>query len=134
LLGTHSSLCLISRSIAFQKTARHTDLSSVWVDLFNLVSRKVATPSTCRAASLLLSVLLKLHVVSYLTVAAVVETILSSVDLHGPATFCDSSASLWITFMKAKAAENPSASAVISERILRWVFGKWIPSEYKDVS
>lgn len=32
--------------------------------------------------------------------------------------------------MKAKAAENPSASAVISERILRWVFGRWIPSEY----
>lgn len=32
--------------------------------------------------------------------------------------------------MKAKAAENPSASATISERIIRWLFGRWIPSEY----
>jgi ataxia telangiectasia mutated family protein len=80
-----------------------------------------------------LNVLLKLNVVSYLAVAAVAETILSSVELHGPASFCDSSAFLWITFMKAKAAENPSASAGIAERILRWVFGKWIPSEYRNV-
>jgi len=105
-------------------------MSSMWLDLFGLASRKVATPSTCRAASLLLNVLLKLKVVSYLSVAAIVETMLSSVDLHGPAAFCDSSASLWITFMKAKATENPSASSGLSERILRWVFGKWIPSKH----
>lgn len=55
---------------------------------------------------------------------------LASVDLQGPVTFCDSSAMLWITLLKAKAAENPSASAAISERITRWLFGRWIPSEY----
>ncbi|KAE9972679.1 hypothetical protein EG327_009430 [Venturia inaequalis] len=117
-------------SIACQKNARDAEFSPEWINLFNLGSRKVATPSTCRAASFLLGALLQLNVLNYASVASIVETMLSSVDLQGPVTFCDSSATLWIAFMKAKAAENPSASATISERIIRWLFGRWIPSNF----
>jgi ataxia telangiectasia mutated family protein len=133
LIARNTSLLLSLCSFSIQKTARNTDLSSVWVNVFNLAARKVATASTCRAASHLMNVLLNLNIVRYLSVATVVETILSSVELHGPASFGDSSAFLWITFMKAKAAENPSASAALSDRILRWLFGKWIPSEYENM-
>ncbi|TID18730.1 hypothetical protein E2P81_ATG05712 [Venturia nashicola] len=129
--GPTSSWAMVAIvSIASQKTARDAELSTKWLNLFNLASRKVATPSTCRAASFLLSALLRLNVLSYASVASIVETMLSSVDLQGPVTFCDSSAMLWITFMKAKAAENPSASATIPERIIRWLFGRWIPSNF----
>jgi ataxia telangiectasia mutated family protein len=76
-----------------------------------------------------MNVILQLDLVQYSSIVAVLENMFSSVDLHGPALFSDSSASLWATLIRLKASENPSSAIGISERVLQWMFNKWTPSK-----
>jgi ataxia telangiectasia mutated family protein len=80
-----------------------------------------------------MNVLLKLKLVPYSSIAPVIENMLSSVDLHGPALLSDASASLWITLIQLKASENPGSALVISERVLQWLFNKWTPGNTGDI-
>lgn len=117
-----------ANSVAFQNAAIADDLQEPWTMIFQLTARAVSTPSCSRAACHLMDVLLKLKLVHYSSVVVTMESMLSSVELHGPATFADSSASFWITLLQLKAAENPSSAFGISERLLRWTFSRWTPS------
>jgi ataxia telangiectasia mutated family protein len=80
-----------------------------------------------------MNVLLKLKLVQYSSIVAVIENMLSSVDLHGPALLSDASASLWITLIQLKSSENPSSALGISERVLQWLFNKWTPGNTTNI-
>jgi ataxia telangiectasia mutated family protein len=79
-----------------------------------------------------MNVMLKLNLVQYSSIVAVLENMLSSVDLHGPTLLSDSSTSLWATLIRLKASENPSSAIGISERVLQWMFNKWTPSKHSQ--
>jgi ataxia telangiectasia mutated family protein len=114
--------------VAYQNSAIAEGLRDQWTTLFQLAARAVGTSSCSRAACHLMDILLKLKLVQYSSVLSTMESMLSSVELHGPAIFADSSASLWVTLLQLKAAENPSAASGMSERLLRWTFSRWTPS------
>jgi ataxia telangiectasia mutated family protein len=76
-----------------------------------------------------MNVILKLKLVQYSSIVGVLENMLSSVDLHGPALFSDASAALWTTLIQLKASENPSSALGVSERVLQWLFNKWTPGK-----
>lgn len=76
-----------------------------------------------------MDVLLRLELVQYASVHESIESIFLSLDLNGPAILAESSMSLFVTIMNQAAAANPSSTKRISERIVGWLFGKWLPSK-----
>ena len=74
-----------------------------------------------------MSVILDTGLVQYREVADIVDTMLGSVDLNGPATFTESSAILWTILLNSKAKHNPGTIHDTSERVLHWLFVRWKP-------
>lgn len=74
-----------------------------------------------------MAVILNAQLVTYTEVADVVDTMLGSVDLNGPAVFTESAATLWSMLIVLKARENPGTMHDTSERVLRWLFVRWKP-------
>lgn len=68
--------------------------------------------------------------VSYVDVADIVDTIINSADLSGPAE-CDGSATtLWVILLKLRGQEQLDAASDISENVLRWLYKRWSPCMY----
>jgi hypothetical protein len=76
-----------------------------------------------------MDVILKLKLIPYESISETAESMLSSIELNGPALLADSSSSLWTTLIRLRTAENPSFFGQTSDRVLHWFFSKWSPSE-----
>ena len=76
-----------------------------------------------------MNILLQQEIVNFEDVADTVDFMLSSIDLNGPASFSDASASLWSSLIKCKARHTPALVYDTSERILRWLFNRWKPGK-----
>lgn len=74
-----------------------------------------------------MAILLNARLVLYTEVADVVDSMLGSVDLNGPAAFTDSAATLWAVLTALKTRQNPGTAHDTSERVLRWLFIRWKP-------
>jgi ataxia telangiectasia mutated family protein len=72
-------------------------------------------------------ILLKTGLVRYVDIADSVDTMLGSVDLHGPIEFTESAVELWRLIISSKARHNPGQIYDTSERVLRWLFTRWKP-------
>ena len=68
--------------------------------------------------------------VKYEQVSDVVDLMLYSVDLNGPASFHDSVAPFWVTIIRLRAQFSPSLVHETSERIIRWWFVRWKPCKF----
>lgn len=77
-----------------------------------------------------MNTMLKLEVVIFATVTVNVQSMLSSVELNGPALLTETSIALMITLVRERARENPTNFDAAAERVLNWLFGKWNPREY----
>ncbi|KAF2453189.1 hypothetical protein BDY21DRAFT_142648 [Lineolata rhizophorae] len=86
----------------------------------------------CRPACHLLDALFKVRLVPYSSVAEVAEAMVTAVELNGPAIVADASCAFLATLIRVRGAENPSAFASSSDRVLNWVFGKWLPSKFDE--
>jgi serine-protein kinase ATM len=112
-----------------QKVSNAASLSQAWLRVWQLASRAISSQSTAQAASYLLNVLLDLKLVQYHSVSQSLEYMLSMSELTGPGVLAESSAEFWVTFLRIKLSENPGSAGGTSERLLRWIFSKWSPSE-----
>ena len=74
--------------------------------------------------------ILDLALVLYSDVADVVDDMIKSVDLNGPAECNDSATMLWTTLVVLKGRENLGSASEASENILRWLFHRWSPGVY----
>ena len=74
-----------------------------------------------------MAVLLAAQLVMYTEVADVVDSMLGSVDLNGPAAVTEPAATLWTMLAVLKARQSPGTMYDTSERILRWLFIRWKP-------
>lgn len=78
-----------------------------------------------------MTLLLELGLVHFADVADIVDTMFSSVDLNGPATFTDSAANLWSIIIKLKGRQCPSLIYNTAERVLGWLFIRWKPCKVR---
>lgn len=116
-------------SAAFQRSSTAAELEPQWLMVWQLASRGLTTISSCRAACHLMDVLITQHLVDYKKVADSVEGILDAIDLSGPAALADSILSFLTLILRLAATERPSRSNPALQRVLRWLFSKWTPSE-----
>ena len=75
-------------------------------------------------------VLLKLKIVPFPAVSEMVQTMLLSIELSGPALLTESSSLLLTTVIKERIIENPTYYNQTAERVLNWLISKWTPSEH----
>lgn len=78
-----------------------------------------------------MDIILRLGLVDYNAIAEIADAIVSSVELHAPAVLSESSCSMWLTIFDVRNSQSPHSSQVTADRMLRWLFSKWTPSEYK---
>ncbi|KAL0263600.1 Serine/threonine-protein kinase tel1 [Diplodia seriata] len=116
-------------SCAVQLASSSPELRELWTTVWQLCSRNVTTGSTCRAAAHSMDVILRLGLVEFGSIAEIVEAMISSVELRGPAVLSESCCSLWLTMFDVRSSESPHSSHVTIDRMLRWLFLKWTPSK-----
>jgi ataxia telangiectasia mutated family protein len=114
-------------SCAHQETACLTSLCAEWLQIWQFASRNAASPSTCRSACHLMQVILELKLVDYPSIAATVESMISSIEINGPGALADSALSLWALLMRRRNVEVRGATGVSSDRLLQWLFSRWRP-------
>ena len=71
--------------------------------------------------------LLKRNAIEYREVNDTMDSMLASVDLSGPALFCDSSSRLWRSLLEMKARYAPALVYHASQRIVSWLIVRWRP-------
>ena len=74
-----------------------------------------------------MAVLLDCGLVEYPNIADLVESMIKSVDLNGPAECDDSSTTLWTVLLVLRGREHLSTASEPFDSILRWLFGRWSP-------
>lgn len=76
-----------------------------------------------------MDVLLKRAIVPFTAVSDIVQSMLASIELTGPALLTDSSAALMTSIMRERMKENPTNFDLTAEKIMSWFFIKWTPSK-----
>lgn len=76
-----------------------------------------------------MTVLLNFELVRYDEIADIVDNVLSSVELNGPADCVDSACSLWSILVLLRGRENLGSVFESSESILRWICNRWSPGK-----
>jgi serine-protein kinase ATM len=113
---------------ALQQSAN--DISGqMWLRIWELGSRGIPSPSIARAASLLLDVLLQRKMVDYSSVSQSLHNMLQFSELTGPGVLADSTVSFWLTSARVILQESAGRMRSLHEKLLRWMFRKWTPSE-----
>lgn len=74
-----------------------------------------------------MGVILAHDLIDYAAIADVLDGIVTSVELNGPAILVDSSLSFWSLILECRQRENPSSTHATCERILHWLFARWTP-------
>ncbi len=77
-----------------------------------------------------MAALLNFGLVQYNEIADVVDNVLSSVELNGPADCVDSASTLWSVLVLLRGRENLGTVFQSSECILRWLCHRWSPGKY----
>lgn len=76
-----------------------------------------------------MDILLRLKIVPFSAVSELVQSMLLSIEIAGPALVTETSSSLLVTLLRERTAENPTYFDLTADRILYWLFSKWTPSK-----
>ena len=80
-----------------------------------------------------MGIILDTGLVDFADITELVDGMVASADMNGPAVFADSSVTLWSTFISLKGRQNHGMIHNIIERVLRWLFTKWSPGRLLPV-
>ncbi|KAF2087943.1 hypothetical protein K490DRAFT_40640, partial [Saccharata proteae CBS 121410] len=131
-VSSWAMLAIAACTLQIPKAAHR--LKSSILTAWHLTSRTLTAAASCRAASHLMDMLLRLGLLEYAEVAEFIDAMISSADLHGPVILADTTSSLWVTVLHMKSSGSPHTSQSIADRMIRWVFSKWAPSNFEDRS
>lgn len=81
-----------------------------------------------------MAVLLNCRLVRYNEIADIVDNMIASVDLNGPAECVDSASTLWSVLVLLRSRENLDTVSETSEHILRWLCNGWSPCKLSACS
>ncbi|KAF2667225.1 hypothetical protein BT63DRAFT_427633 [Microthyrium microscopicum] len=123
---------LLLVNCSFQTSSTASNLSSVWLQVWQVASGAVSSLRTSRAACHLLRVLLDLELVPFSSISQSLDNMLQLLEITGPAVLAESSVSFWITLVRRKMLQNSNMMNGLSEKLVRWLFTKWTPSAFED--
>jgi ataxia telangiectasia mutated family protein len=63
-----------------------------------------------------------------------INIMVTNSDISGPAVLVDSSLVLMLHLLGVRNSNSPNASQATSNHIIRWIFSKWNPGEFHDLS
>ncbi|KAL4968895.1 DNA-binding protein kinase TEL1 [Aspergillus stella-maris] len=130
---TLSSWTMIAiASIAASPKADVTSLKRYWQQAWDLTTRALTSQSTSRAACHLLNIILHYGLLDYSAVSETVNSMLSFVNLNGPATLSDASLDLWATVVRMIAQTNPGSASHASGQICAWLRDAWTVGSSTD--
>ncbi|KAL4930851.1 DNA-binding protein kinase TEL1 [Aspergillus undulatus] len=112
-------------SIAASPKADAPSLKRYWQQAWDLTSRASTSQFTSRAACHLQNSILQYGLLDYAAVADTVNSMLSSVNLNGPATLSDASLELWASVVRMMAQTNPGSASNASSQICAWLRDAW---------
>lgn len=90
-----------------------------------MTSRTISSPGTSRAACNLGAVILRFQIISYSRIAETIDSLVSSIELNGPAGITDSALSFWAVVMELRSRANPAQSQDMAKEICGWLKGVW---------
>jgi ataxia telangiectasia mutated family protein len=76
-----------------------------------------------------MNALLRLEIVPFSAVSETIQSMLTSIELNGPALLTEASANLLSTVIQQKIIESPTQYTYTAERVLNWFLSKWTPSK-----
>ncbi|KAL9000304.1 MAG: hypothetical protein Q9169_001021 [Polycauliona sp. 2 TL-2023] len=131
-----SPLCswsmLAITSAAGQNSAHDLSLTNLWTQVWRVVARHLTLTTTCRAACRLMYVLLWERLIRYTDIADIVDGMIPSMELNGPADAVESTISLCSLLALERGQDNSVLAAETAERFLNWLFHSWRPSLTQD--
>lgn len=77
-----------------------------------------------------MAVVLNFELIRYNEILDVVDNMLSSVDLNGPAECVDSASTLWSVLVLLRGREHVGTVSETSEQVIRWLCNRWSPCEW----
>ena len=116
-------------SASYSPSANAGPLHGLWLQVFKIAMRYITSSLICRAACHLLRCLLETAIIGYLEINDVVDNMICSFDLSGPAVCVDSSTKLLSVIAPLRCKFNIGSITETLERILRWLFTRWSPSK-----
>lgn len=119
-------------SCASQQSASEASMLGLWGAVWQAANRAMTNASTCRGACHLLTVLIELQLVPQANVSDLTQTVLSRMDLTGPAILADSVLHLLSLALKKTQQSRPQANSSTAESILGWLFRFFTPSAFED--
>ncbi|KAK4999791.1 Serine/threonine-protein kinase tel1 [Elasticomyces elasticus] len=122
---------IVSTSCATQLCSGSATLSEYWYAMWQAAHRTINVPSVSRAACHATNAIIGFQLVAMGSVTECVDSSLTSPELNGPALLCDSALAFWINVLRLSNAQS-TASLQASERVLGWLFRKWMPSNFDN--
>lgn len=116
-------------SLSYQQAACVASLKEIWLQVWRISSRNITSSVACRAACHVMGAVLDIGLVDFADITELVDGMVTSADMNGPAVFADSSVTLWSIFISLNGRENHGMVHNIIEQVLRWLFKKWSPGK-----
>ncbi|KAI3399398.1 hypothetical protein diail_7125 [Diaporthe ilicicola] len=133
--GLLSSWAMIAcASCALESQSKDENTEARWKQVWQLAVRSISIPSTCRAACVLLHVILQTQLISHHTIANDVNNIVTMADICGPAALLDSSLVFMHCLTNIRNSIVPSASQKTSSYVIRWALTMWRPADMNYAS
>ncbi|KAK8124784.1 Serine/threonine-protein kinase [Apiospora kogelbergensis] len=120
---------IATASLARTGHAQTKSLVASWKQLWFIASRNLSIQGTCRAACLLLHMIVSQELIQFHDVSDDVHNIITAADVSGPAILVDSSVALMTKLLKLRNHHLPSASFTTCSHVVRWLFLRWDPAD-----
>ncbi|KAK8872805.1 Serine/threonine-protein kinase TEL1 [Apiospora arundinis] len=121
---------MIATASLAQTEHSHTEsLAASWKQLWFIASRNLSIQGTCRAACLLLHMIVSQDLIQFHDISDDVHNIVTAADVSGPAILVDSSVALMTKLLQLKNHHLPSASFTTCSHVVRWLFLRWDPAD-----
>ncbi|KAK8041972.1 Serine/threonine-protein kinase [Apiospora rasikravindrae] len=116
-------------SFAQTEHAQGGSLAASWKQLWFIASRNLSIQGTCRAACLLLHMIVSRDLVQFHDISDDVHNIVTAADVNGPAIMVDSSVILMTKLLQLTNHHLPSTSFATCSHVVRWLFLRWDPAD-----
>ncbi|KAK8090153.1 Serine/threonine-protein kinase TEL1 [Apiospora hydei] len=120
---------IATASIAQTEHAKGEALAASWKQLWFIASRNLSIQGTCRAACLLLHMIVSRDLVQFHDISDDVHNIVTAADVNGPAIMVDSSVILMTKLLQLTNHHLPSTSFATCSHVVRWLFLRWDPAD-----
>ncbi|KAK7952525.1 Serine/threonine-protein kinase TEL1 [Apiospora aurea] len=120
---------IATASIAQTEHAKGEALAASWKQLWFIASRNLSIQGTCRAACLLLHMIVSRDLVQFHDISDDVHNIVTAADVNGPAIMVDSSVILMTKLLQLTNHHLPNTNFATCSHVVRWLFLRWDPAD-----